>query len=76
MQEGERWLVAVDVCNVLEIAPTATCRLDEDEKNGPALNAGYSGERGGAQLINVVNESGLYTLVLGACKTKAKQINC
>ena len=32
MKEGEPWFVAADVCRALEIEPTATRRLDDDEK--------------------------------------------
>lgn len=32
LKDGEPWFVAVDVCKALEIEPTATRRLDEDEK--------------------------------------------
>ena len=32
-KDGEPWFVAADVCRALEIEPTATRRLDEDEKN-------------------------------------------
>lgn len=33
---------------------------------------GHSGQRGGAQMMNVVNEPGLYTLVLGSRKKETK----
>lgn len=39
-RDGEPWFVAADVCKALEIDPTATRRLDDDEKNDPAFNAG------------------------------------
>ncbi|MCI6001741.1 MAG: toxin Bro, partial [Tenericutes bacterium] len=31
--DNEPWFVAADVCKALEIEPTATRRLDDDEKN-------------------------------------------
>lgn len=64
---GEPWFIAKDVCDVLEISnPTqAINRLDEDER--AMLNIGRQGE------ANVVNESGLYSLILGSRKPEAKQ---
>jgi anti-repressor protein len=64
---GDPWFVAKDVCEVLEISnPTqAINRLDEDER--AMLNIGRQGE------ANVVNESGLYSLILGSRKPEAKQ---
>lgn len=65
--DGEPWFVAKDVCEVLEIAnPTqAINRLDTDERS--MLNIGRQGE------ANVVNEYGLYSLILGSRKPEAKQ---
>jgi anti-repressor protein len=61
------WFVAKDVCDVLEITnPTqAINRLDIDERS--MLNIGRQGE------ANVVNEYGLYSLILGSRKPEAKQ---
>lgn len=61
--------MAVDVCNALEIAPTATRRLDEDEKNTLRLTQGTSGNPN----TTIVSEAGLYTLILGSRKPEAKQ---
>lgn len=72
--EGEPWFVAVDVCRALEVknGRAAVSRLDDDERMTVALTDGHSGQRGGAQQINIVSESGLYTLVLGSRKPEAK----
>ena len=66
-QDGEPWFVAADVCKALDIQnPTdAIKKLDDDEK--ARLNLGL---RGGD--TNVVNEPGLYSLVLGSRKPEAK----
>ena len=66
--DGEPWFVAADVCRALEISnPTmALGRLDDDEKMTLNLTEGHSGQRGGAQQVNVVNEPGLYSLILGS----------
>ncbi|MET3697415.1 anti-repressor protein [Bacillus oleivorans] len=64
----EIWFVAKDVCEVLEIRNTtdALKRLDSDEVTRFNLG-GLSGE------INIVNEPGLYSLILGSRKAEAKQ---
>lgn len=66
--EGILCFVASDVCKALDIKNTtdAIKRLDEDEK--ARLNLGLTG---GA--TNVVNEYGLYALVLASRKPEAKQ---
>ena len=71
---GEPWFVAVDVCNALGLVnPTlAVSRLDEDEKMTLCSTKGHSGKRGGAQSLNIINEPGLYTLVLSCRKPEAK----
>lgn len=72
--DNEPWFVAADVCRALEIGnPTmALSRLDEDEKMTLSLTEGHSGQRGGAQSMNIVNEYGLYNLILGSRKPEAK----
>ena len=66
--DGTTWFVAADVCAVLEHTNTTTAleRLEDDEK--AKLNLGLSGGP-----INVVNEFGLYSLVLGSRKKEAKR---
>lgn len=63
---GEPWFVAVDVCSVLDLSnPTiAVSRLDEDER--AKFNLGRQGD------ATIVNEPGLYTLVLGSRKPETK----
>ena len=74
MQGGEPWFVAVDVCEILELANSrdALRRLDEDEKMTVALTDSHSGQRGGAQFQTILNESGLYSLVMTSRKAEAK----
>lgn len=67
---GNPWFVAGDVCAVLEIDPTATRRLDSDEKNTLRLT---QGNHRGNPNVTVVNESGLYSLILGSRKPEAKE---
>lgn len=70
VQDGEPWFVAADVCRALEIVnvPDAVARLDEDEKNTIALTDGIPGNPN----KTIVNEPGLYALVLSSRKPEAK----
>lgn len=74
LRDGEPWFVAADVCRALEIknGRDAVARLDDDEKMTVGLTDSHSGQRGGAQMQTLVNEPGLYTLVLGSRKPEAK----
>lgn len=67
MIDNEPWFVAADVCKVLELSdPTmALTRLDPDEK--AKFNLGYGSP------ANVVNEPGLYSLIMTSRKPSAKQ---
>ena len=68
--DGSPWFVAKDVCECLDInnSRQALARLDSDEKNTVILNDGTPGnpEKG------IVNEYGLYSLVLSSRKPSAK----
>lgn len=74
LKDGEPWFVAADVCRALELTntPKALERLDADEKMTITSSDSHSGQRGGAQSMNIVNEPGLYALVLGSRKPEAK----
>ena len=64
--------VAADACRALEIANNrnAISRLDDDEKSSVRLMDGTS--NGGNPNVSIVNEPGLYSLVLGSRKPEAK----
>lgn len=68
-KDGEPWFVAADVCRALDVRNNrdALSRLDNDEK-GVVL----TDTLGGNQEMSIVNESGLYSLVLGSRKPEAK----
>lgn len=68
---GQPWFVAADVCAALELdnATRALERLDEDEQ---ALISNQGIHRG-SDPVNVINESGLYSLILGSRKPSAKR---
>lgn len=74
-RDGEPWFVLADVCRVLEIGnpSDAAKRLDQDEKMTLDNIEGHSGQRGGAQFQTIINESGLYSLVLTSRKAAAKR---
>jgi len=67
---GQPWFVAADVCAALDLPEThkAIARLDDDEKGRNSIPT-----PGGLQEMSVVNESGLYNLVLGSRKPEAKR---
>lgn len=69
IQNDEPWFVAADVCKVLEIGNSrmALERLDNDEKGVSSIDT-----LGGTQKMSIINEPGLYTLVLGSRKPEAK----
>ena len=69
VKDGEPWFVAADVCRALEIGDThkAVERLDDDEKGRSLIPT-----LGGEQELLIVNEPGLYTLVLGSRKPEAR----
>ena len=67
--DGEPWFVAKDVCDSLCLGNVgqALSRLDEDEKSSVILNDGTPGNPNKL----VVNEAGLYTLVLSSRKPES-----
>lgn len=64
--DGEPWFVAADLTNILGLTnpSVALSRLDEDER--AKFNLGRQGE------ANIVNEPGLYSLILASRKPEAK----
>lgn len=66
--DGEPWLVARDICEVLDIRTNdALGSLDEDEKGYDTVVT-----LGGPQQMAIVNEPGFYSLVLRSRKPEAK----
>lgn len=65
-KDGQPWWVLKDVCEVLEVKNPSDVfkRLDEDERG--RLNLGRQGE------ANIINESGLYNVILRSDKPQAK----
>ncbi|MDK7537823.1 phage antirepressor [Bacillus paranthracis] len=70
VQGEDVWFVAKDVCNVLEIvnATRSLSRLDEDELHSMKVTDSL----GRPQETNVINESGLYSLIMTSRKPQAK----
>lgn len=81
VKDGEPWFVAKDVAEALEYrdAEVASRHLDDDEKEvhligvptGKGISTGFS--LGGQQQMIIINESGLYSLVLRSRKPEAKK---
>lgn len=69
-KDGAPWFVAADVCRALDLGQVTNTirRLDDDEK---ALISIKGISRGNDQ-VSIVNEPGLYSLVLGSRKPEAK----
>jgi prophage antirepressor-like protein len=69
-KENAPFWVAKDVCEILELGnpSQALSRLEEDEKGLISNDT-----PGGQQKLAVVNEPGLYTLILGSRKPEAKE---
>ena len=68
-KQKEPWFAAVDVCRALEIGNSrmALSRLDEDEKGVSSIDT-----LGGNQKMQIINEPGLYSLILTSRKPEAK----
>jgi prophage antirepressor-like protein len=60
-EHGDPWFVAADVCSVVGISKyrDAVAQMDEDERASMAVDT-----LGGRQSMTVVNEPGIYTLML------------
>jgi prophage antirepressor-like protein len=68
-KNGEPWFVAKDVCDVLGLGNSrdAISKLDEEEKGAEKIDT-----LGGRQTMAVINESGLYTLIIRSNMPVAK----
>jgi len=73
-KDGETWWVLKDVCGVLGIEQAARVaeRLDTDEKAEVSLT--HSSSNGTSQNRNtlIINESGLYSVILRSDKPEAE----
>ena len=69
-KDGAPWWVLSDVCKVLSIGNPRNVanRLDEDEKNTVHLTDGIRGNPN----FTIINESGLYNVLLRSDKPEAK----
>ncbi|MFM5147307.1 BRO-N domain-containing protein [Aeromonas rivipollensis] len=69
LRDGEPWLVAKDVADALgySSAKDMTRMLDEDEKGAHILPT-----LGGNQEMTIINESGLYSAIIGSRKPEVK----
>jgi anti-repressor protein len=68
LKDGEPWFVALDLCGILNTDATQTRKLDDDEKGLHSIQT-----LGGMQQMTVVNESGLFSLILTSRKPEAKR---
>lgn len=68
-RDGEPWFVLRDVCEVLDITnhKNVSVRLEDDEKGVHLVDT-----PGGPQEMTIINESGLYNVILRSDKPEAK----
>src|SRR5690554_5302881 len=68
--DGQPWFVAADVATILDMGNvhSSLALLDDDEKGVHTVET-----LGGTQRVTVINEPGLYSLVLRSRKDEAKQ---
>ncbi|WP_321493944.1 phage antirepressor KilAC domain-containing protein [uncultured Desulfobacter sp.] len=68
-EDGTLWWVATDVCRALSIKDVSMAikKLDDDEKGTNKI-----GTPGGPQELTIINEPGLYSLILRSRKPEAK----
>lgn len=67
-RNGEIWFVAADVCAAIDLGTEQIRRLDDDEKGLHLTQT-----PGGKQEMSIINESGLYALILRSRKPEAKR---
>ena len=70
LQNDEPWWILKDVCQVLGIAKhrDTASRLDDDERGSVKVDT-----PGGKQNMTIINESGLYKVILRSDKPEAKK---
>ena len=73
LRDGDPWFVAADVCAALDLGNTTRAleRIDADEQALSSIQGIHAGP--GNPAVNLINESGLYSLVLGSRKPEAKR---
>lgn len=67
--DSEPWFVAKDICDVLELSKyrDAISKLNNSERMSTQLDT-----LGGPQNMSIINESGLYKLIMRSNKPEAK----
>jgi anti-repressor protein len=75
MKDNLPWWVVKDVCDVLELTNSreAIKPLDADEKSSVRISDGTSPKGGNPNMV-VINESGLYALIIVERRAKMSQI--
>ncbi|MBQ9527254.1 MAG: Bro-N domain-containing protein [Fretibacterium sp.] len=71
-RDGEPWFVAKDVCNILDIQnhrDTIAKVLDDDERGASEIS---TPSNGGHSTVGIINEPGLYKLIMRCNKPEAK----
>lgn len=77
--DGEPWFVAADVCEILDLerAHDSVRYLEDDERDVIDVSAGqytgFSNHRSPNPRVHIVNEPGLYSLILRSRKPEARE---
>lgn len=67
-KDGETWFVARDVCEILDLTNTTEALRSTDQDDRGTLRISEGGPE-----VNIINESGLYSLILRSTKAEAKR---
>ena len=72
LQDGQPWFVAADVCAALEYSSASKAVSDHVDDEDCSTVTNSSSRNGGGKIL-IINESGLYSLVLSSRKPEAKR---
>ncbi len=68
------WFVLLDICEALEIENSRNvfARLDDNERDVHTMDVVESARRTVRRELNIINESGLYSVIMGSRSARAK----
>ena len=69
--QGDPWFIARDICHILGYMNASKAISDHVDSEDKGVTERYT--LGGAQNVSIINESGLYSLVLSSKMPNARQ---